>query len=436
MGAVHTIGDFIRSVFPTIINKNGKLFKALLADKESEDGTIETIFNDVEKTRKAWTEHKSVYQQSGEQLKRTLSVFSIIKQLQNESEQTFKNRNKLLFMRKGARLWGNRRDILNIFKTFYNNQNVYLVNNTEPFADNLLSDGNFEKRDAWSLVDAVYEREARFEETTGVLFNAAGTCSQSVNVESVATYFLHFFMKGNIRVRITDNKGRYWNTIGGKDGDGVWSVHEYAVSFASENWTNKSVFFFTSNAVSNVTITFLYEPGYYAFLDYVRLNKKTAASTFSLIAVFEGVYTDETASLAPGTHDDIIQPDYSKMGYFSPGQEDVQECDEDSISYFDNSEIIEDVSPVVTEGTNDIEPLNGYENMSYADEQQALAPDSPVGSDDYKSVDYNKVSYFDSAYIFGATGKEEQEIYQELLDIVQAGGVTSTIEILTREQDE
>ena len=435
MGAVHTIGDFIRSVFPTIINKNGKLFKALLADKESEDGTIETIFNDVEKTRKAWTEHKSVYQQSGEQLKRKLSVFCIIKQLQNESEQTFKNRNKLLFMRKGARLWGNRRDILNIFKTFYNNQNVYLVNNTEPFADNLLSDGNFEKRDAWSLVDAVYEREARFEETTGVLFNAAGTCTQSVNVESVATYFLHFFMKGNIRVRITDNKGRYWNTIGGKDGDGVWSVHEYAVSFASKNWANKSVFFFTDNAVSSITVTFLYEPGYYAFLDYARLNKKTAASTFSLIAVFEGVYTDETASLAPGTHDDIIQPDYSKMGYFSPGQEDVQECDEDSISYFDNSEIVEDVSPVVTEGTNDIEPLNGYENMSYADEQQALAPDSPVGSDDYKSVDYDKVSYFDSAYIFGATGKAAQEIYQELLDIVQAGGVTSTIEILTREQD-
>lgn len=435
MGAVNTIGDFIRSVFPTIINKNGKLFKALLADKESEDGTIETIFNDVEKTRKAWTEHKSVYQQSGEQLKRTLSVFSIIKQLQNESEQTFKNRNKLLFMRKRARLWGNRRDILNISKTFYNNQNVYLVNNTEPFADNLLSDGNFEKQDAWSLVDAVYEREARFEETTGVLFNAAGTCSQSVNVESGATYFLHFFMKGNIRVRITDNKGRYWNTIGGKDGDGVWSAHEYTVSFASENWANKSVFFFTDNAVSSITVTFLYEPGYYAFLDYARLNKKTAASTFSLIAVFEGVYTDETASLAPGTHDDIIQPDYSKMGYFSPGQEDVQECDEDSISYFDNSEIVEDVSPVLTEGTNDIEPLKGYENMTYADEQQALAPDSPVGSDDYKSVDYDKVSYFDSAYIFGATGKAAQEIYQELLDIVQAGGVTSTIEILTREQD-
>jgi hypothetical protein len=434
MGAVHTIGDFIRSVFPTIVNKNGSLFKALLADKESEDGTIETIFEDIEKTRKEWSE-QSIYQQSGEQLKRTLSVFSIIKQLQNESEQTFKNRNKLLFMRGGDTLWGNRRDILNIFKRFYNNKNVYLVNNTEPFADNLLSDGNFENQDAWLLVDAVYEREARFEETTGVLFNAAGICSQRVNVERGATYFLHFFMKGNIRVQITDNNGRYWNTTGGKDGDGVWSAHEYAVSFASENWANKSVFFFTDTAVSSITVTFLYEPGYYAFLDYVRLNKKTAASTFSLIAVFEGVYSDETASLAPGTNDDIIQPDYSKMAYFSPGQEDVQERDENTVNYFDNSEIVEDVSPVVTEGTNDIEPLNGYENMSYADEQQALAPDSPVGSDDYKSVDYDKVSYFDSAYIFGATGKEAQEIYQELLDIVQAGGVTSTIEILTREQD-
>ncbi|MGP1491249.1 MAG: hypothetical protein ACTTI6_09350 [Treponema sp.] len=433
MGAVNTIGDFIRSVFPTIVNKTGKLFKALLADKEYADGTIETIFNTIEKTRKEWSE-RSVYQQSGEQLDRTLSVFSIIKQLQNESEQTFKNRNKLLFMRSGDRLWGNRQNILNMFKTFYNNQNVYLVNNTEPFADNLLSDGNFEKQDAWILVDAVYAQEARFEETTGIFFNAAGTCSQSVNVERGATYFLHFFMKGNIRVQITDNKSRYWHTTGGEDSDGAWSEHEYAVSFVSKDWTNKSIFFFTDDTVSNVTITFLYDPGYYAFLDYVRLNKKTGASTFTLIAVFDGIYTDETASMAPGRHDDIIQPDYSKQGYFSPGQADVHERDENSISYFDHSAITEGISPIAAEGTNDVEPLRGYENMSYADAQQSLAPDSPVGSDDYKSVDYNKVSYFDSAYIFGATGTEAKGIFQELLDIVQAGGVTSTIELLTREQ--
>ena len=32
--AVNSIGDFIKSVFPTLVNKSGKTFKALLADGE------------------------------------------------------------------------------------------------------------------------------------------------------------------------------------------------------------------------------------------------------------------------------------------------------------------------------------------------------------------------------------------------------------------
>ena len=124
------------------------------------------------------------------------------------------------------------------------------------------------------------------------------------------------------------------------------------------------------------------------------------------------------------------------MGFHSPGGEDAEETDYDSLSYLDDAPLEEDVSPIVTEGSNDIEPLDGYENMTYLDEQKALAPQSPVNSDDFKSVDYSKMSYFDSAYIFGATGKEAEEIYQELLDIVQPAGITSTIEILTREQDD
>ena len=123
---------------------------------------------------------------------------------------------------------------------------------------------------------------------------------------------------------------------------------------------------------------------------------------FFEVAVFEGVYSDETANLAPGTNDDIVAFDYDTMGFHSPGGEDAEE----------------------------------YENMTYLDEQKALAPQSPVNSDDFKSVDYSKMSYFDSAYIFGATGKEAEEIYQELLDIVQPAGITSTIEILTSEQDD
>lgn len=435
MGAVHTIGDFIRSVFPPAVNKSGILFRSLLADKEGENGAIESIFTSVEKTRKAWTAHKSVYQQDGEQLQRTLKVFSIIKQLHNESERIFKNRNKLLFVRLGDRIWGTKQDILNIFKTFLNNQNVYIVNNTEPFSANLLEDGSFENRNAWTVVDAVYDSRARFEQSVGVFFPASGSCSQSVDVEGGTLYFLHFFIKGSIRVQVLDNNGRYWDAKGGPDADGAWVPQKCTASFSSDDWANKSAFFFTDATVATVTITFLYEAGRYAFLDYVRMNKKTGSSTFSLIAVFDGVYSDETAALAPGANDDIVAPDFSKMGYFSPGKEDVQDHDRGRISYFDEAPITEGVSPVLTEGAGDSEPLKGYEHMTYADERHPLAPDSPTGSDNYKSVDYTKVSYFDNAYIFGAAGKEAKGIYQELLDIVQPGGVTSTIELLTREQD-
>lgn len=403
MGAVHTIGDFIRSVFPTIVNKNGTIFKALLADKENNDGTIETVFSDVEKARKAWAEHKSVYKQSGEQLQRTLRVFSVIKPLQNESEQTFKDKNELLFVRDSRTLWGNKRDVLQLFKSFCDNQNVYLVNNTEPFADNLLADGNFEKWNAWFLVDASYERKARFEETTGVFFNGTGSCSQSVHIEKNATYFLHFFMKGSIHLQITDNNGRYWNSKGGEDSDGAWVDNKYDLSFTSADWDNKSAFFFTDSTVSSITVTFLAAPSYYAFLDYVRLNKKTEASTFSLIAVSEDVYAPETASLAPGEND--YEPDYTKFGYFSPGEEDSSES------------------------------LQDYDNMTYADERLSIASDSFDFSDEYKSIDYDKASYFDSTYIYGGVGRDTEQVYQEILDIVQAGGVTSMIELLTREKN-
>ncbi|MGP1458948.1 MAG: hypothetical protein ACTTKL_06535 [Treponema sp.] len=65
MAAVNSVGDFIRSVFPSTVNKNGKVFKALLAD-DTGGGTVETTFRDIEETRKAWAKDGSVYSQDGE----------------------------------------------------------------------------------------------------------------------------------------------------------------------------------------------------------------------------------------------------------------------------------------------------------------------------------------------------------------------------------
>lgn len=431
--AVNSIGDFIKSVFTSMINKSGVIFKSLLTDGEG-GGTIEKIYTELEETRKEWTENKRIYDQTGEQLQKTMSLFSVLSQIQGESESTLLKRFELLFYRNGDKIWGDKWNILNTFKTFFNNDNIYLVNNSEGFEHNLLDDGNFERQNAWQLEDCSYEREARFEETTGVLFNASGLCRQSVNVEKDTTYFLHFFLKGNIRVQIKDNNNRYWNPNG--DEFGSWSVYEHSIVFNSLDWDNKSLYFITDVSVSSVQVIFLYDPGYYAFLDFVRLNEKTGSSMFSLVAVFEGVYSDETANLAPGTNDDIIAFDFDTMSYHSPGGEDGEEKDYDSMSYLDDSHITEDVSPVVTEGSDDFEVLEGYENMTYYDEQKALSPVSPVGTDDFKSVGYDKMSYFNNTYIFGATGSEAKKIYQELFEIVNPAGITSTIEILTREQDD
>ena len=401
--AVNTVGDFIKSVFPTLINRKNSVFEALFAN-ETQTGTVESIFNEFEKTRKEWeAEGANIYNQTGEQLEKSLALFSVLERVNSDTDHTILARLRLLFYRNGDKVWGDKWNILKLFKTFFNSENVWLVNNTDD--ENLLINGDFENQDAWILADgASYECEARFEGTTGILFNSSGTLEQTVSVNAKTVYFLHFFLRGNVRVKITDNNSRCWIP----DGDtGAWSNTEHWNSFASNDWCNRSIFFINDSRVSSVTVTFGYETEHYGFVDYVRLNKKTKASTFSLIVVFEATATDDTANLAPGTDDPIVAYDYDHMMYGSPGNADATQAQ--------------------------VEPMEGYDNMTYLDEQKALAPDSPAGYDGHKTVDYEKMSYFDNAFLFGRDGLKG--LYQGIMDIVQPAGVTSYIELLTRETD-
>lgn len=437
--AANTVGDFIKSVFPTLVNKSGSVFQALFANP-NEDGTVETIFNELEAERKVWeSDGSSIYNQTGEQLEKTLGLFSVLKRINSDTDETLLNRLRLLFYRNGDTVWGDKWNILKLFKVFFGTDKVWIVNNTESFENNLLENGNFENTTGWTLDNCTYDTEARFEETRGILFNASGTCLQRVTVAASKVHFLHFFLKGNIRVQIIDNNGRYWNPTGGDIGS--WSTSEYYNSFSTATWDNKNIFFITDESVSAVTIKFVYAPGYYGFIDYVMLNAKTKASTFSLIVVFEGTITDETVGLAPGTNDPITAYDNDKMGYFSPGGTDAQKKALDSMSYFDQSPITDNVHPVMAEGTDDVEPKTGYDNMTYLGDENndgttVLAPESMTGTDGQKTVNYEKVSYFDKSFLFGGSGGNQTDLYSEILDIVQPGGVTSFIELLTRESDE
>ncbi|MGL4981278.1 MAG: hypothetical protein ACRC4W_00210 [Treponemataceae bacterium] len=392
---VNTIGDFIKSVLPSKINKNDPVLKALLADDGN--STLENILNDFEAERKKWCNNSSVYTQTDEQLKKTMNLISVLSRFDTETEKSFIKRNELLFYRLGDKVWGTKWNILKIFKSLIGNDNVYLVNNTELYEDSILLDGNFERKNAWTLNGCTYEREARFDESIGILFNKSGTCSQSVSVNTNKSYFLHFFIKGKIRVKIQDLEGKHWNPNKGEFGD--WTEAEYLYSFSSTEWNDSSLFFITNNNVNNVKITFVYHEESFCFLDYVRLFLKSRASTFSIIAIFEGLYSDDTVSLAPGKDDPINDFNFEKMGYLSA----------------------KDVSD--------------YDNVDYIDQTTVLAPKTPLKGDDFKGIDYEKVSYFENSFIAGPDIKTAEEIYKEILDIIQPAGVTSFVEVLTRESD-
>src|SRR5574344_1208591 len=99
--AVNTVGDFIKSVFPTLINKKKSVFSALFAN-DSKTGTIETIFNELEETRKVWEiDSANIYNQTGEQLEKTLALFSVLERVNSDTDHTILARLRLLFYRNG-----------------------------------------------------------------------------------------------------------------------------------------------------------------------------------------------------------------------------------------------------------------------------------------------------------------------------------------------
>jgi hypothetical protein len=432
MDRVNTVGDFLRSAFSSLVNKDGKIFKALIANPE-EKGAIERIFKDLEETREAWINNPDFYNQDGELLEKTLSFFSFLTRMYDENNASLKRRNELLFYRSGDTLWGDVWNIRKIFQKYFNTEFVYIVNNTNPINENILLDGDFEIQDnSWSLDGCAYDADARFSERTGVKFQDQGTCQQSVTVNPNSTYFLHWFLEGKIAVQIKDNNNRYWNPQGGEFGD--WVINEISIPYSTVKWDAKSVFFLTDNTVTGVTVIFRGLHNESAYLDYVRLYLKEAYSTFTLIALFGEIYTDETLGFAPGKDDPIVRRNYSGYGHLSAGKDDSDSVDNNNVSFIEDAAMNDDKEPALTDGTNDIgdaEPTNDF----YLDEETPLAPWNE--DEEGITVDYSKMSYIEQSHILGMEGSTERakSIYTELLEMVRAGGIASYIEILTRELD-
>ena len=401
----NTVGDFIKSVFSTLVNKDDEIFKALFTNDKG-TGTVEKAFTDLEKTRNEWCNNSDIYNQAGEMLEKSLSYLSVLKRFFRESDESLKARNELLFYRNGDTLWGDKWDIIGLFKAYFGTDQVFIINNTNENDENLLKDGDFEAKNTWVLDNCAYDPEARFSERTGILFDSDGTCKQLVEVEFDSTYFLHFFVKGIIGIEITDNNGRYWNSKNGEFGG--WQLSPYLNHIDANLWDAKSIYFLTDNLVQNVTINFTGIHGNITYIDYARLFKKGNYSSFTLLVCLGSGYNDDTIIMAPGEGDPVKKRDYTGFGYYSDGKQDDE-----------NEPLPEDIK---------------LTNNTFINGEESLAP-WESDSDGYE-LDYSKMSYIEQAHLLGFESVYQENAYTELLDIVKPAGIMAYIEILTRESDQ
>ena len=437
------IADFLTSPFSSRINRNGKIFKALIADG-SNGGSIERIFNDIEAVRKDWCESVDFYALLGERFEKMLSLFSVISRKYGESDSALKKKLELLFYRNGDTLWGDKWNIKRILTTFFNTQNVWLVNNTDDIKNNLLNDYDFEKSASWVLRgDVSYSNTAAFCQTQGLLFRSTGSAEQSLDVKKNTTYFLHFFSKGKIKVLVKDNNNRYYRTS--TVDRGFWSENREDTIFESDKWENHTLFFITSSETERITIIFEYAQ-IETILDYVRLFEMDGSSTFSVIVQFEGHSTEETLRLVEGGADPIIADDISMAGYFSEGRNegkgDYPENKNNDKNYLElgdwaladePKEEVENTENAgyFAEGQEDLEPIEHIEDKNYLElGDWALADGTNPKK---KTLNYSEQPYYEHTYMYGSGKTSSLAEYQQLINLLTAGGVTSFVEILIKD---
>lgn len=392
------LGDFIKSTFSTLINKSCGIFKALLSDDGN--GTMEMLLSDAERCRAEWCNDTDFYKMSGERLEKCAALFSVLKRIYEEDDESFKKRMGLLLHRNGDTVWGDNWNILNVLRSYFDSENVWICNSTDDSTHNLIADPDFERMTVWALSgDVNYSVDAKFSGAVGVSFAGTGSCSQTVPLSHDTTYFLHFFLSGSINIVIQDNLGRYYNTLSGDFG--AWQQERCVNSFSSERWDANRLFFITDANVENVNIIFEFATGN-AFLDYVRLYAMDGSSTFSIIVQNSGVTTEETLVLAPGESDQMKAPVLEFAGFFA-GSQDVEVSSEN---------------------------LDGYVFVEV--DTWCMTDDK---NNNLITLDYDLMSYYDNSFVYGAAGIKAQTVHEELIKIMAAGGTIPFVELILKDED-
>lgn len=298
------IGELLNLEMPSTVNKEGFFYKALVSNS-NKTGAIENSMQVWQDFAKYYINTPFIYEQNGEMLTNTVKYFSFLERFFNESDESLKNRFRAIFYRNGDVSWGSTWNVINVFKEYFSNSNVFLLENTNDVEENIIKNNVFsDNTDNWILTgNALLDVNARFVKHFGISLKNISELSQNVNITNNQVYFLHFFHNGTINVKIKNKTiNKYWNNL-----NKTWQNEEYSILFDSNEWKNEQIFFslleFENDNQSNIEISFFTNDTQTCYIDYILLYKKNPYCSFTILIHTEGDFAKDRLALAEGTLD-------------------------------------------------------------------------------------------------------------------------------------
>lgn len=396
--AITETGERLLQVIPSKFNKQDEIIAALFAN-DNGSGAIEKMFADGQEIINSYAVNNDVYNSEGELLDRFVKFFSYFERNYDETDESLKKRIKAIFVRNHDTTWGTTWNMKHVFEQYFSNAKIYLLENSGDYENtnysisndndiNYIKDSTLENNSPdWILSNgAVYSQNDCFEGYVSVLLSDSNCyLRQSVALDSSGYFFLHFFSKGNVAVKVK-KENEYLNLW--QIGDNLETVKKMERYNSSSEWKPCSIFF-KADTAGEVTIEFSgYGDSILNYVDFISLFKKKRFPKFTLICHFTGMSADvKTLHLARG------KDDPAENGFDDNGKS-------------------------VSVGDEDFGKTN--KTIVYDKDGKIL-------------IDYSNESMFDNAFVTGAKGDTfAQDIYDDILNIVKPNGVRGFVKLVNK----
>lgn len=455
----------IRGNFPKTIDKDKPVFSSLIVNDEG-TASIQKQLSDVIEYMKEWISTPNIYDQTGVMLEKTVNFFSFLERYADETETSLKNRFKAIFVRNHDKRWGTAFDVKNVFKQYFPHATIYVVENTNKIDDvtpglaNMFVDGDISTSSptAWSLSNCVASSYSRFSKAYGIEMNQANSVLkpvEDIEVTANKTYFIHFFLNGEVNVIIKDNQDKYWNYESKEWEDSIvknsfsTAILDQEGNITSYDWDNRYLFFKASENTTSVEITFeMKGVGQKASAE-VQFTRGTPILTDTVIPSGTRVSNTDGTLVFVTTEDAVITKEQTTSNLVKVVAEEF------GLNYIiganDINKIVgglDDISvdnPERTAGGTYLDyfrmfakqPYGSFTVIAHFEGNTSMGVFGLAPGDDdpdpLPQPKYSRYGYYDKSFLSGIPIGFASDIYEDLLDYLRAQGVRAFLEIVIRD---